>query len=129
VPLVVKGYRELLRADARATKETKLGVRRELREVAEPVRRDAQSLALSEIRNMPVTPAWAVMRVGITRRAVYVAPKQKGSRGRGPNRRPNLANLLMDRAMARALAQDSGQVQAGFEHLLDHIGNSWSAGG
>jgi hypothetical protein len=128
VPLAVKGYRELLRADARATKETKLGVRRELRVVAEPVRRDAQSLALAEIHNMPTSPKWAVMRVGVTQRAVYIAPKQKGTRGRGPRRRPNLADLLLDRAMTRALTQDAGQVEVGMSRLLDEIGHSWAVG-
>lgn len=131
MPLVVKGYRELVRADSKATAETKLGVRKSLRVVAEPVKRDAQTFARARIRNMVHSPDWANMRTGITTRVVYVAPKLRGARKRSQARarRPNLAPLLMDRAMQRALDANVHQVEHEFLRMLDTIGAHWGAGG
>jgi hypothetical protein len=126
VPLVVRGYSELLRADARASKDTKLGVRKALRVVAEPVRRDAEGLAVETIRNMGLSPQWARMRVGITTRVTYVAPRQRGARKNPYAQRPNLANLLAERSMEPALAQNVGNVERGFERMLDEIEADWA---
>lgn len=126
MPLVVRGYSELLRADARASKDTKLGVRKALRVVAEPVRRDAEGLAVETIRNMGLSPQWARMRVGITTRVTYVAPRQRGARKNPYAQRPNLANLLAERSMEPALAQNVGNVERGFERMLDEIEADWA---
>lgn len=122
----VKGLAELNRALRRTDRDMRLGVRSELREVAEPVRSQAESLAGSEIRR--IGPAWQKMRVGITTNLVYVAPKQRGVRGRGSGgrRRPNLAPLLMDRAMQPALDRNAGQIERDLERTLDKIADTFS---
>jgi hypothetical protein len=126
--LVVEGYRPFMAALAKADRDVRLGVRTELRDVARPVQQTAQALALSRIRQMPQSPKWAGMRIGITRNLVYVAPRQKGSRGRGPRRRPNLANLLMARAMEPALERNAARVEAGFEQMLDDVADRFNHG-
>lgn len=86
---------------------------------------------------------WTQMRVGVTTRLVYVAPQQRGSRaavthrvslfgGRvklgknlGPHR-PNLATLLMERAMSPALDANIGRVEREFGDMLDKVGADWS---
>lgn len=114
----VEGLRELQRACALSEKEIKLGVRAKLREAAEPVRVAADELASSEIRNLG--PAWGRMRVGVTTKAVYVAPK---SRRHGGTARRNLADLLMNRAMEPALTANVGQVEQRLEEAIDDIAN------
>jgi len=61
---------------------------------------------------------------------VYVAPRQRGTRGRGPagRRRPNLGNLLMDRAMQPALERHEHEITARFENLLDHVADNFNHG-
>ncbi|TMQ03786.1 MAG: hypothetical protein E6J91_45795 [Deltaproteobacteria bacterium] len=127
--VVVRGQRELSRAFAKADRETRLEWRRTLRQLAEPVRSDAEQLALQTIRNMPKSPKWARMRTGVTQKLVYVAPRQKGTRGRGRGRRPNLADLLMDRAMQPALDRHRGDVERAVELLFDGIADDFNRGG
>src|SRR5262245_35698478 len=99
-----------------------------MRQVAEPVRQDAEQSALSGIRRMPGSPRWARMRVGVTRTVVYVAPRQRGTRGRRPGGRPNLAGLLMDRAMQPALERHEHETTAAFERLLDEVADGFNHG-
>jgi hypothetical protein len=128
MPIVVRGLNELQASLAHADRTVRLGVRKGLREAAEPVQRGAEQLAMSEIRNMSRSPKWSRMRVGVTRNLVYVAPRQKGTRGRGPRRRPNLADLLMGRAMHPALDQHIGEVEARLEELLDRAADEFNHG-
>jgi hypothetical protein len=136
MPVVVRGLHELQAALAHADRSLRLGVRKGLRQAAEPVQRGAEELALEKIRRMPRSPQWARMRVGVTRNLVYVAPRQRGIRWNAKNpgyrfqmRRPNLADLLMDRAMQPALDQHQAEVEARFEELLDHISDDFNRGG
>jgi hypothetical protein len=128
--VVVKGIRDVNAAFARTDRDIRLGWRAGMRQVAEPVRQDAERLAASEIRRMPASPRWSRMRVGVTRTMVYVAPRQKGTRGRGPvaGRRPNLAGLLMDRAMQPALERHEHDTTAAFERLLDTVADRFNHG-
>lgn len=123
--LRIEGYRELLRAFARADKTLNRELRDALREAADPVRADAESLASSEIRN--IGERWSRMRVGVTTRAVYVAPRERGvgTRANAPRRRPNLAGLLMDEAMQPALDANQDGVVRQVEHVLDTVGRDW----
>lgn len=127
----VKGLRELQIAFAHADRATRLGLRTELREVAKPVALDAQQLAAQQISGMRRSPRWARMRVGVTRRVVYVAPTQRGLKTRGPDsrRRPNLARLLLDRAMEPALEAHAEQILVATEALLDHVADGFNEGG
>ena len=126
--VVVKGLRDVNAAFAHTDRDLRLGWRAGMRHVAEPVRRDAQELAMDSIRRMPSSPRWARMRVGVTRSVVYVAPRQRGTRGRGPSRRPNLGNLLMDRAMEPALQRHEHDTAAAFEQLLDTVADRFNHG-
>ena len=120
----VEGLHELQAALAKADRETRLGVRGGLRKIAEPVQRGAEELARANITR--IGPRWSRMRVGITRDLVYVAPRERGTRGRSGKHRPNLAPLLMDRAMQPALDQHTAEIEAGFEELLDRIADDFN---
>jgi len=113
----ILGLRELDRAFGQVSRETRLGMRAELRAIAEPVRSEAQELAPQKISN--IGDQWARMRVGVTARGAYVAPQ---SRGRGKIRRPNLAGLLMDQAMLPALRDHEAEIVAGLGLWLDAVG-------
>lgn len=126
MPVIVKGLREVNAAFAHTDREIRLGWRAGMREVVEPVRRDAEVSAQQSIRNMPSSPRWARMRVGVTRSMVYVAPRQKGTRGRRAGRRPNLADLLMDRAMQPALDRHEHEITARVEQLLDRVADDFN---
>jgi hypothetical protein len=103
----VQGLRDFYRALGTLERGTQAALRQGLLEGAEPVRVRAQSLAASQIRNM--TSDWSKMKVGATAAAlVYVAPK---ARRKGGSKRPNLAGLLMKRAMRPALRQKQHEVE------------------
>lgn len=119
----VKGLRELQRALKQADKETRLGVRAELRNVAEPVRQEAAQLAGSQIRRN--TPAWAAMRTGVTQKSVYVAPKQRGTKN-PRSKRKNLAGLLAARALEPALDRHESETVHRFERMLDNVADRFN---
>lgn len=129
--VVVHGLKELTRTFNNAPKDVKREYRKELRSVGEPVRVTAETLAISRIRRMFDSPQWARMRTGVTTRLVYVAPRQKGARGRGGQslRRPNLSTLLMDRAMQPALEQNRSRIELDFDVMLDRLVRRWDADG
>jgi hypothetical protein len=119
--VVVENYTNVMRAFAKADRQLKNEWRRELRAVGEPVASESQLLAVSTIPNMSRSPQWARMRVGVTQKETYVVPRQRGVRGHGPKRRPNLANLMLDRAMRPALSRNRDRVVARFGQALDRI--------
>jgi hypothetical protein len=122
VPLVVHGMQNLQRALKQADRDTRLGVRRELSGVAEPIRRDVETLARARIRRMPRSPQWAEMRVGVTQKLVYVAPRQRGRRrGDDPAKRRKLAPLMITRAMDPALQHNGPAVRRDFEQMLGRM--------
>lgn len=131
--LVVEGLAGLDRAFTLAGKEFSREFRGELREIAEPVRAGAEHLAgsMTSHRGGPINlhegDPWTKMRAVARRNLVYVAPVERGLRTK-KNRasaRPNLADLLMDRAMAPALEQHAPEVVAGVDRLLAHMGTNW----
>jgi hypothetical protein len=117
VTVVVRGLRELQRDLGRYAVDVKKDLRRELQTVAEPIRTKAQGLAVSNIRN--IGPTWERMRIGVIARGVYLAPK---SRRRGGSPRPNLAPLLLDKAMQPAVDGSEAMVVAALEVMLDRVG-------
>lgn len=121
--LRLEGFRELSRAFALADRAERKLFRDSLREVAEPVRADAETLAVSRIARIGVT--WSRMRVGVTRTSVYVAPKPRGTRGRGGKNRPNLADLLMERAMSPALDAHQDEIEARTDRMLGDVARLW----
>ncbi len=68
------------------------------------------------------------MRTGITQKLVYVAPRRRGlKQGRG--KRPNLAPLMMGRAMEPALEKNRPEVEREIERLLDTVADDFNRGG
>jgi hypothetical protein len=121
----VRGLGDLNRALRRTDRDVRLSIRKELRDVAEPVRADAESRADSRIRNLDGD--WTRMRTGATTNSVYVAPKLRGSK-KGPQKRPNLAPLLMDRAMQPALQHHAPQIEREFDEMLGRVTDNFSKG-
>jgi hypothetical protein len=121
VPIYIQGLRETSAAYSKLERDTRAGLRAGLRDVAEPVRRTAE--ALSQARITRIGRKWWKMRVGVTRTLVYVAPRQRGITGRGPDprRRPRFADLLLERAMEPALEQNEAKVERAVDRLLDHV--------
>ena len=75
----VHGLRDLNRTFKKMGKEVQKETRAELRAVGEPVRAAAEHLAVSRISH--VGDRWSQMRLGVTTRLVYVAPKARSRRG------------------------------------------------
>lgn len=114
----IRGLRELNRDFKKISKDLGKELRSELKEAAEPVRSTAEKLALGRIRNMPRSPHWAGMRVGVTAKSVYVVPQ---ARRRGGSGRANLATLLLERAMDPALEQKQDEVVEKVDDMLGHL--------
>lgn len=122
--IAVHGRAELIAALQRGEKDVRTFFRQAEREVAEPVRRDAEALATMRITRIGLP--WSRMRTGITRRSVYVAPKERGTRRPDdPRSRRNLGTLLMDRAMQPALDANEHLVAARFDEALGRIESIW----
>jgi hypothetical protein len=121
--LRVEGLAELVRAFSLTDKKEQELFRDARRAVAEPVRADAQLLASSSIHHIGIP--WSQMRVGLTRTSIYVAPRQRGSRGRGRRHRPNLADLLMNRALQPALDRNIANAEKAFDDMLVDVANFW----
>lgn len=122
----IKGLRELEALIAAEGPKAKRELNKELRLVAEPIRADAESFAASGIPR--IGPTWSKMRVGVTRTLVYVAPRQRGVKGRGPNprRRPRFADLMLERAMDPALKKNESLIVDRVEALFERLGNDWN---
>lgn len=119
--LRVRGIEELNRALKHADRDVRLGVKKLQAGVAEPVRADAEALAVSSITR--IGPVWSRMRIGVTVRSVYVAPKQRGvqSRGASLRKRPNLAPLLMNKAMQPALDRNAPLIAGAYDRMLGEV--------
>lgn len=121
----VRGLRELTRAFNGMSKDIAQDLVWELEEAADPVRKQAEHLAITRIRNMPASPHWATMRIGVSKAQglVYMVPfarKRGGSGGR-----PNLADLLMGRSMEPALEANESEIAERVDHLLARLGDEY----
>jgi len=112
----VKGFTELQRDLKRMDDEIVKQLRRDLKELGEPVRVTAQQLAADRIRN--IGPNWSRMRTGATSKVVYVAP---GRRNRGGSPRPNLAGLLLEKAMEPALTVHEEETVKRIDELIGSV--------
>lgn len=112
----VTGLREVQRAFKALAVEEAAALRGELLEAAEPVRVTAGEMAVSNIRN--IGSRWSQMKKGATLKGAYVAP---AARRRGGSPRPNLAPLLLRRALEPALEKEQPQVIARVEAALDAL--------
>lgn len=97
-----------------------------LKTAGEPVRLDAQALA---VQNIPrVGFPWSRMRLGIKRNYVYVAPVERGVKSRTltSRRRPRFKTKLLDEAMAPALERNSERAAQEFEDAVEDMGKAWA---
>lgn len=117
----VQGLKELTRAFKAISKDLDRELVGELKAAADPVKAEGEKLALTRIGNMPRSPDWAVMRIGVSKAQglVYMVPQR---RRRGGSGRANLANLLMDRAMDPALEKHQDDVVQRVDQLLGKLG-------
>ncbi len=125
--VIVNGLAQIQRDLAKSGPAVGAAMRQGLRESAEPVGKIAEGLSLREIRNMKRSPAWAVTRVGVTRSAVYIVPKERGVRTRGagdPRRRRNLVALMMGRSFDPALAIGAPIVTERVSRLIGEVINA-----
>src|SRR5262245_12706581 len=127
-PVVVEGMGDLLRALKYAERDTRLGVRAELRQVAEPVRADEEATAAVFLRNMPRSPQWARMRIGVTQKEIYVVPRQKGARGRGPRQRPSWGRRFDPRVKAPVTARHEPRFEREMEQAMNRIADRFNRG-
>lgn len=123
--LQVRGYTQLQRAFKKADRDIRLGFNDALKEAAEPVRADAESLAATEIRNINPGDPWSEMRVGVTTKLVYVVPKKRGTRKAG-RRRPNLSPLLLGRALEPALERNTDEVAGRVNDLIGRMADDFN---
>lgn len=115
----------LMRAFKMVSREEPKQLRKGIRDAAQPVKLAAEGKAVSSIRRMSRSPQWAVMRLGYARNLVYMVPKQKGVRGRGPRARRNFSQLLLNRAMIPAAEQNRAAVMLAVQRVLDTVGRQW----
>lgn len=122
----IEGLRELERAFKLYGRGMEKGLREAMETAAEPVRLDAQALAVSGIRN--IGTQWSRMRVGVTRRTAYVAPQERGRRTQRNPRigRPNLRGLLLNRSMEPALERNVTNVEDEFKDALNDLARLWA---
>lgn len=131
----IENFPALARAFASVSKETGRTLRRELRDLAEPIAASATQFASADISGIArqKTEHWEEMRVGVARgfSLVYVAPRHRGIKGRGddPRRRPKFADTLRDKAMTPAVEANEAGLVAGAESVVDEVtGRIWSHG-
>ncbi len=113
----IEGYTEI----DKAFRELEFGMqkvfREGLKEASEPAALRAEQLAMSEISGMRrwKTVNWTLMRLGATQDAVYMAPKQRRKVG-AP--RPNLASLLMGKAMRPGFEETMPEIEMRVDRVL-----------
>jgi len=114
----VSGLRELQRAFKNMEGDLKKELKKELIKAAQPVKQLAESYALGGIRNMPSSPDWADMRIGVTASSVYMVPFRRRAGGSG---RPNLKGLLLSQAMLPAVERSEAAIVEGIGQMIDNL--------
>lgn len=95
------------------------------REIARPVKEGAEALALTRISH--IDSRWWKMRIGITRNFLYVAPKQRGVKVKGPHprKRPQFGILLAEKAMQPTAERYAPEFEKRVEHFFERLGETW----
>ncbi len=125
---VVVGLEQIQRDLAKSIPAASKALTFGLHESARPVSQLAQSLSLSRIgenhgHKMQRSPQWAVTRIGVTRKAVYIVPRERGVRpGEDPRRsRPNLVGLMMGKSFEPALELGGDLVERNVTRVLEGV--------
>jgi hypothetical protein len=134
----VAGFTELER-DLKATGPLMLkAMRTGLTIAVQPIKRDADRLALTQISGMararktarrtagfvgPLLPAWSVQKTGQNSKEVYMVPREKGARARqdAALRRPNFSTLMLGKSYDPALEANRVQVANTVDHVIGTV--------
>jgi hypothetical protein len=137
-PVILAGFTELER-DLKATSPALLkAMRIGLTIAVQPIKREADRLALTRISGMararkgaakkksfigPVLPAWSVQKTGQNTKEVYMVPTEKGARARNDSalRRPNFATLMLGKSYDPALEGNRVQVLNTVDHVIGTV--------
>ena len=136
--MVVAGFTELER-DLKQTGPLMIkAMRTGLTIAVQPIKRDADRLALTEISGMkrarktagrhagfigPLLPAWSVQKIGQNTKEVYMVPTEKGARARENSglRRPNFSTLMLGKSYDPALEANRVQVANTVDHVIGTV--------
>lgn len=129
VGIDLEGSADLIRTLSGAPDDWQRAWRHGLKHIAEPTRAAAEHHALTDITRMAHSPEWADMKVVIGKTAALIVPVQRGTRGRGNRKRPNLADLLQERALEPAEEENEKRFDRDAEVLLDKLVTKWNAPG
>src|SRR4029077_1016425 len=113
----VVGLTELIKAFRAADAGLGKEIRKTLIETGDVVKESAQSKAGADIRNIGLR--WSDMRLGMSGDSVlYIVPARHRTTG---SPRPNLAGLLLERAMIPAADENEELVRHNFEDAIDNL--------
>lgn len=112
----VEGVREVQQAFARVDIGSRRELQKELAVAAEPARVEAERLAVANITNM--TERWSEVKLGVTTKSVYIAPR---ARRRGGSGRRNLAGLLLHQSLLPAAHGKETEIRGRLEVWLDGL--------
>lgn len=128
--VIVANLPEIQRALAKTGPAVEEAMKEGLRDAAEPVAKLAENLSLAKIKRMRRSPQWAVTRIGVTRSAVYIAPKERGVKSRNPFdprrrglniKKGGLVTQMMGKSFDPALTTMEPVVLARVNHLLREV--------
>ena len=124
-----EGLPQLIRAFNKMDRDLVGDLIWELQESADPVRSLTEEKILGELENMPPTPFFAQMRIGVSKGQglVYVAPEWRRGSGAGTPR-PSLAHSIRKR-MDQALEDKSNDIEKRLGDFLDRLADDWGRGG
>lgn len=123
----IENFPELAKALAAIGPAVSKGFRHELKDLAAPIARSAEEFAVANISGIAreKTSHWEVWRTGIARgfSLVYVAPRQRGIKGRGadPRRRPKFADTLREKSRDPAVEANEATFLIGAERIVDEV--------
>jgi hypothetical protein len=124
--LRVKGFTALQRDLAKTEKRIRDDIHQQIRQAAEPIRRDAETFARHRISH--IGRQWFRMRIGLTPHGIYVAPRMRATRNRS-RKRPNLARLLERRAMTPARRKNTQLVKRRVQKVINRNVQRFNHGG
>lgn len=129
----VEGLRSLLRVTDALPKEIAKGIRRELREVAEPVRRETEQELRSYLTSHTRSPRYNAVqhiRYGVSvRKAGTVSVEERiKSKYRGSRKRPKFIELQFEQGLDPVVQRNEPRVLAGFNRVLDGMERRWAVG-